>query len=252
MTSHRWDPSQYLRYGDERTRPFLDLIARVPGDARTVVDLGCGPGNDLPPLRARWPEAAIHGIDSSPDMIDRARADVADPRATFAVGDAAAWRPDGARPDVIVSNAMYQWIDRHIDLLPAAADGAAHAFAFQVPGNQDAPSHTLLATVAAEFGITDFRRVDVRDPAEYLAVLQRPGWDVDVWESTYLHVLQGPDAVFEWISGTGARPVLERLAGAEREAFIARYKAELNIAYPRRDFGTVLPFRRIFAVAVRR
>lgn len=252
MTSHRWDPSQYLRYGDERTRPFLDLLARVPGDARTVVDLGCGPGNDIAPLRARWPEAAIHGVDSSEEMIVRARADVADPKATFETGDAATWRPTGERPDVIVSNAMYQWIDQHIDLLPAVADGAAHAFAFQVPGNQDAPSHALLASVAAEFGVTDFRRVDVRDPAEYLAALQRPGWDVDVWETTYLHVLQGEHAVFEWISGTGARPVLSRLEGAERESFVERYKTELGIAYPPQDFGTVLPFRRIFAVAARR
>ncbi|CAM3664274.1 methyltransferase domain-containing protein [Tsukamurella ocularis] len=251
MTSHRWDPSQYLRYGDERTRPFLDLLARVPGDARTVVDLGCGPGNDVGPLRARWPEAAIHGVDSSAEMIERARADVADPRATFAVGDAVAWRPDGERPDVIVSNAMYQWVDRHIDLLPATADGAARAFAFQVPGNQDAPSHALLWDLAAEYGITDFRRIDVRDPAEYLAALQRPGWEIDAWETTYLHVLQGPDAVFEWISGTGARPVLARLDGAERDDFVARYKTELNIAYPPQDFGTVLPFRRIFVVAGR-
>lgn len=251
MTAHRWDPSQYLRYGDERTRPFLDLLARVPGDARTVVDLGCGPGNDVGPLRARWPEATIHGIDSSEEMIRRARADVSDPRASFETGDAAAWRPAGERPDVVVSNAMYQWIDRHIDLLPAAADGAARAFAFQVPGNQDAPSHALLAETAKAFGITDFRRVDVRDPAEYLAALQRPGWSVDVWETTYLHVLQGPDAVFEWISGTGARPVLAQLDGAERDAFVTRYKAALNDAYPPREFGTVLPFRRIFAVASR-
>ncbi len=252
MTSHRWDPSQYLRYGDERTRPFADLLARIPGDARTVVDLGCGPGNDVPPLRARWPEASILGVDSSEEMIDRARADVTDPRASFEVGDAAAWRAPADRPDVIVANAMYQWIEGHIGILPATADGARHAFAFQVPGNQNAPSHALLGRVAAEFGVTDFRRVDVRDPAEYLAALQRPGWEVDVWETTYLHVLQGPDAVFEWISGTGARPVLARLEGDDRDAFIARYKAELNAAYPPQDFGTVLPFRRIFAVAVRR
>ncbi|KXO94720.1 hypothetical protein AXK56_19080 [Tsukamurella pulmonis] len=252
MTSSRWDPSQYLRFGDERTRPFLDLLARIPGGARTVVDLGCGPGNDVAPLRARWPEATIHGVDSSAEMIERARAEVADPRTSFEIGDAAAWRPAGERPDVIVSNAMYQWVDRHIDLLPAAADGAAHAFAFQVPGNQDAPSHALLWRLAAEHGVTDFRRIDVRAPAEYLAALLRPGWEVDVWESTYLHVLQGEDAVFEWISGTGARPVLARLHGAEREDFVTRYKAELNIAYPPQDFGTVLPFRRIFAVAVRR
>ncbi|BDH55598.1 trans-aconitate methyltransferase [Tsukamurella sp. PLM1] len=183
-------------------------------------------------------------------MIERARADTTDPRVTYEVADAAAWRAP-ERPDVIVSNAMFQWVGRHIELLPGIADGAARAFAFQVPGNQDAPSHALLAATATEFGVTDFRRVDVREPVEYLAALQRPGWTVDVWESTYLHVLQGPDAVYEWISGTGARPVLARLDGAEREEFIARYKAELNIAYPPQDFGTVLPFRRILAVATR-
>ncbi|MDP0396801.1 methyltransferase domain-containing protein [Tsukamurella strandjordii] len=251
MTNHRWDPSQYLKFGDERTRPFVDLIARIPGDARTVVDLGCGAGNDVAPLRARFPGAAIHGVDSSAEMIDRARSDIQDPNVSFEVADAAAWRPDGARPDVIVSNAMFQWIDRHIELLPGIADAAAQAFAFQVPGNQDAPSHALLAEVAAEFGITGYRTVDVRDPAEYLAALHRPGWTVDVWETTYLHVLQGADAVFEWISGTGARPVLARLDGAVKDDFVARYKAELNSAYPPQEYGTVLPFRRIFAVAAR-
>ncbi|ADG77277.1 Trans-aconitate 2-methyltransferase OS=Tsukamurella paurometabola (strain ATCC 8368 / DSM /CCUG 35730 / CIP 100753 / JCM 10117 / KCTC 9821 / NBRC 16120/ NCIMB 702349 / NCTC 13040) OX=521096 GN=Tpau_0640 PE=4 SV=1 [Tsukamurella paurometabola] len=251
MTDHRWDPSQYLRFGDERTRPFLDLIARIPGTARTIVDLGCGAGNDVPPLRARWPQARIHGVDSSVEMIDRARADIDDPEATFEVADAAAWRPAGERPDVIVSNAMFQWVDGHIDALAAIADRAARAFAFQVPGNQNAPSHALLAQVAAEFGVTGYRHVDVRDPAEYLAVLQRPGWTVDAWETTYLHVLQGPDAVFEWISGTGARPVLARLDGATKDDFVRRYKAALAAAYPPQEFGTVLPFRRIFAVAVR-
>ena len=254
MTSHRWDPAQYLRFGDERTRPFADLLARIPGDARTVVDLGCGAGNDVPPLRNRWSEARIHGVDSSEEMIDRARADTTDPLVTFEVGDAVAWHPAANpqdRPDVIVSNAMFQWIDGHIDLLPGIADGAARAFAFQVPGNQDAPSHALLGELAAEFGISGYRTVDVRDPAEYLAALQRPGWRTDVWETTYLHVLQGPDAVFEWISGTGARPVLAGLDGAERERFVARYKEELSAAYPPQDFGTVLEFRRIFAVAAR-
>ncbi|GAB3131754.1 trans-aconitate 2-methyltransferase [Tsukamurella serpentis] len=249
MTS--WDPSQYLRFGGQRTRPFRDLLARIPGEADTVVDLGCGPGNDLPPLRARWPRARILGVDSSEQMIERARADNRDPLAGYELGDAAAWRPGADRPDVIVSNAMFQWIPGHLRLLPEIADGAVRAFAFQVPGNQDAPSHTLLAGLAERYGVSGHRGIDVHSPTEYLAALQRPGWTVDLWESTYLHVLPGEDAVFEWISGTGARPVLAALDGDRRAEFVAEYKAALNAAYPRQDFGTVLPFRRVFAVATR-
>lgn len=253
MTAPRWDPSQYLKFSDERTRPFVDLLTRIPVDAHTVVDLGCGAGNDVPPLRARWPEALVHGVDSSAEMIAQADRDAADARTTFEVGDAAQWSAAGERPDVVVSNAMYQWIDQHIELLPHAADQAQRAFGFQVPGNQSAPSHALLAKVAAEFGVTGYRSIDVRDPAEYLEALTRPGWTADVWETTYLHVLHGPDAVYEWISGTGARPVLAQLDDdpERKAAFIDRYKAALRVAYPQRVSGTVLPFRRIFAVAIR-
>ncbi|WP_109473719.1 methyltransferase domain-containing protein [Ornithinimicrobium cavernae] len=257
MTSATWDPGQYLRYADERGRPFVDLVARIPGEATSVVDLGCGPGQLTPVLRQRWPEAHITGLDSSAEMIARAQAENTDPLTTYDVVDAAQWTPE--RPvDVLVSNAMLQWIPDHADLLLPWTRHIAPggALAFQVPGNFDAPSHRLLWETAARPAYSRFTaalgpRAGVLEPADYLALLTRPGWQVEAWETTYLHVLQGEDPVFEWISGTGARPVLQALPAGVREEFVADYRAELRAAYPRQELGTVLPFRRIFVVAHR-
>lgn len=252
-----WDPGLYLRYADERGRPFTDLVSRITSDAATVVDLGCGPGQLTPVLRARWPAAQITGLDSSAEMIAQAQEHNSDPCATYAVADAMTWHPDGL-VDVLVSNAMLQWIPDHADLLQPWTEHIAPGgtLAFQVPGNFDAPSHQLLWEIAARPAYAPFTaelgpRAATRDPADYLGLLSRPGWSVDAWETTYLHVLAGDDPVFEWISGTGARPVLQALPADVRSLFEADYKAALRTAYPRRDHGTVLPFRRIFVVAHR-
>jgi SAM-dependent methyltransferase len=101
---HGWDATQYLRFADERTRPALDLLARLDLAApRRIVDLGCGPGNSTGLLRGRWPEAVITGLDSSADMLDAARRD--HPGIDFVTGDIAAWIP--AEPyDLVFSIAM--------------------------------------------------------------------------------------------------------------------------------------------------
>lgn len=257
MSTPSWNPGQYLRFADERGRPFVDLVSRISGEAQTIVDLGCGPGQLTPVLRDRWPLARITGLDSSPEMIARARESNHDPLTEYAVADAASWEP--SQPlDVLVSNAMLQWVPGHADLLLPWTEHLAPGgtLAFQVPGNFDAPSHRLLWETAARTAYAPFTqdlgpRAAVLEPAEYLALLSRDGWRVDAWETTYLHVLPGEDAVFEWISGTGARPVLQALPDDVRADFEADYKAALREAYPRQDIGTVLPFRRIFVVAQR-
>ena len=94
-------------------------------------------------------------------------------------------------------------------------------------------------------------RVGAHDAATYLKALRAEGCEVDAWETTYLHVLHGEDPVFAWISGTGARPILQSLPDDLRPAFEAEYKARLRAAYPDDGSGVVLPFRRIFAVARR-
>jgi trans-aconitate 2-methyltransferase len=160
--------------------------------------------------------------------------------------------------DVLVSNATLQWVPGHLELLERFLGWLAPGgwLAVQVPGNFGEPSHTLLAEVAArpqwKERLADLPRPSVQEPATYLGRLAQLGMDVDAWETTYLQVLPGEDAVLQWMRGTGLRPVLSALADDdERTAFEAEYGELLRQAYPRRAFGTVLPFRRIFLVAQR-
>jgi trans-aconitate 2-methyltransferase len=251
-----WDPTTYLEFADERSRPFVDLQSRIKvADPKVVVDLGCGPGQLTASLANRWPEAHILGLDSSPEMIRQA-AKLAGPRLSFQLQDLRDWQPE-TPADVIISNATLQWVPRHRELLPTliTALNPKGWLAFQVPGNFDEPSHRLLRQLAADPRYAP-ELIDVvwptsADAAAYLDDLAQLGCSVDGWETTYLHVLSGPNPVFRWISGTGARPVLQALSDDHRGQFIAEYQELLEQAYPTKPYGTVLPFRRIFIVARR-
>lgn len=254
MTGHTWDPERYLTYADERGRPFADLLARVgAAEPGRVVDLGCGPGNLTGWLRQRWPSAQVTGLDSSPEMVARAR-ETGPPGVRFDVADLREWRA-GRPVDVLVSNATLQWVPGHLDLLPQLVGQVAAGgwLAFQVPGNFGEPSHVLLHELAADerFArhVEGVARPAAHGPEVYLDVLLALGCRVDAWETTYLHLLPGEDPVFAWISGTGARPVLQALPEPLREEFEAEYMTLLREAYPSGPHGTVLPFRRVFVVA---
>ncbi len=250
-----WDPVKYLDFADHRGRPFYDLISRVGApDPRLVVDLGCGPGTLTGALRERWPGATVQALDSSPEMVAAARG-----RGIAAeVMDVAAWRPP-EDADVVVCNAVLQWVPKHEELLrrwvgelPAGA-----WLAFQVPGNFGAPSHAIVRELAAgprwrsELAQTTLRGEDaVLQLDGYAAMLTAAGGLVDAWETTYLQRLSGEDPVLEWISGTSLRPVKAALPGDRWAQFRADLAPRLRAAYPRRsDGGTWFPFRRIFVVA---
>jgi trans-aconitate 2-methyltransferase len=251
---HTWDPDRYLTYADERGRPFVELMARVGAEApASVVDLGCGPGNLTSLLRERWPDADISGLDSSREMIEQARS--AEPSITFEVADLRGWAAAGDPVDVLISNATLQWVPDHLDLLPSLVGRVRPGgwLALQVPGNFEEPSHTIRRDLAAEAPYAEHTR-DVavpssHDPVVYLEALAGLGCTVDAWETTYLHVLTGPDPVFAWVSGTGARPTLQALPDDLRPAFEDEFRRRLRAAYPERDGRVVLPFRRVFAVA---
>ncbi len=253
----RWDPDVYARYADERGRPFLDLVARISATSpRRVVDLGCGTGALTARLAERWPAARVEGIDSSPDMIAAAaRLDVA---VSFRVEDIEAWTMP-ADADVVVCNAALQWVPAHRNLLRswAVAVPPGGWLAFQVPGNFDSPSHALMRSLAmtarwaAVLAGVLHHHEPVASPAEYASVLLEAGLAVDVWETTYLHVLSGPDPALEWLRGTGLRPILTALGEPDAQEFTAALAARLRVAYPASAYGTVFPFRRLFAVAHR-
>lgn len=254
----RWDPGLYARHAGHRGRPFFDLVARIDDSSpRSVVDLGCGPGDLTEALARRWPAAAVRGVDASADMIDAARRRPAPPNLSFEEGDVRDYRPGS--DEVVVTNAVLQWVPGHRDLVSAWAEGlpAGGWLALQVPGNFSAPSHALLREHAASprwAGTLEgvLRHDDaVGDPTDYLQLLLAAGLDADVWETTYQQVLPGEDAVLGWVRGTALRPVLEVLSDAEAAEFEAGYADLLRTAYPRDGYGTVFGFRRIFAVGHR-
>ncbi|MDT5038934.1 MAG: trans-aconitate 2-methyltransferase [Micromonosporaceae bacterium] len=262
-----WDPAQYELFAAERARPFHDLVAQVPtADPARVVDLGCGPGTATATLADRWPAAHVYGLDSSPEMIAAADRLTRPGRLEFGLADIVGWRPDPASIDVIVSNAALQWVSNHLAALPGWADALrpGGTLAVQVPVSNSLDAMTAFRTTATSprwvdrlgavaAGIGPQSITPVRPLADYLDVLAGSGLGVNAWETTYLHVLAGTDPVLEWFAGTGLRPYLAALA-ADPDAS-ARFRTEvaerLRVAYPRRDYGTVLPFRRLFVVASR-
>ena len=251
-----WNPQQYLRYSDERALPFRHLVAAIGHlEPRAVVDLGCGPGGLTATLLERWPAANIVGIDTSKEMIDHARRREIGERLSFEIGDALNWR--AAQPmDLILSNACFHWIDDHRalfdHLLPQLADGGV--LAFQIPANHAEPSHVILGELCTNPRWRDrldgLPRTGVREPEWYLAELGDRGLRVTAWQTTYLHVLEGEDAVLEWVRGTALRPVLERLPPDERRLFLGHYGDLLREAYPATGGTTLFRFRRTFVVAV--
>lgn len=255
MSAPAWDPAQYLKFGDERARPALDLLARVPAPSpKTVYDLGCGPGTVTALLKHRWPAARIVGVDRSEPMLAEARAK--HPGIEFVRADIADFRPD-APADVIVSNAALHWLSDHVRLFPALARALAPGgtLAVQMPHVNHQTSHRLMAESAsagpwrtkAEAALPRYPDHGAADYYGWLAPLASA---VDIWETIYHHALAGEHAVLEWMKGAALRPLLAALDDAAREGFLADYRNRLARAYPVRPDGTtIFPFRRLFIVA---
>jgi trans-aconitate 2-methyltransferase len=249
-----WNPTQYLRFSEERTRPCRDLAARIdlPPRAR-IVDLGCGPGNSTEVLAERWPDADLNGLDSSPEMIANARA--AHPDWHWITGDIAHWaaEPDGDPYDLVFSNAALQWVPDHAAVFPRLLE-RARTLAVQVPGNWDGPAHQTMREVATRYPLEGrVREWFTHDTGFYYDTLAPHASALDIWATEYLHILDNAEAIVEWYKGTGMRPFLEALAiGEDKARFTADYLEAIRDVYPARPDGKVLfPFRRLFLLASR-
>lgn len=254
----KWDAEQYLKFAGERTQPVYDLLHRIRlENPRRIVDMGCGPGNSTEVLRQRWPAAYLAGVDSSPEMIAKARQSC--PEGVWVQGDAANWR--GEEPfDLIFSNAMLHWVPDHDGacrhLLDLLAPGGA--LAIQVPAHYDSPLHREIIEVShdprwGERMEGARRAMTNQPPGFYYDLLTSLCSHLDLWETTYYQVMSGPEAILEWFRGTGLRPYLEALEGQEEpRAFEQLLLKRYTETYPRRASGNVLfPFRRLFLVAYR-
>jgi trans-aconitate 2-methyltransferase len=251
-----WDATQYLKFEDERTRAARDLLAQVPlHTANCVYDLGCGPANSTELLVARFPGAEITGVDSSPEML--AKAKKALPSLHFIAADLTAWTAEKPA-DLLFANAVFQWLPDHLSVLERllGALPSGGILAVQMPDNLGEPSQVLMREIA-ETGpfaakLTGIERDQIAAPEIYYDRLKPLCASFDIWHTIYNHALAGPEAIVEWLMGTGLRPYLAPLDEAERTAYLAAYLNGIKKIYiPRADGRVLLRFPRIFMVAVR-
>jgi len=254
-----WNPELYRQFETERTRPAQELLARVTGQrARYVTDLGCGPGNSTELLKQRFPQADLTGIDNSGTMLESARTRL--PGCAFEQADIAGWQP-AAPQDLLYANASLQWLPDHQTLLPRLMGHLAPGgtLAVQMPDNRNEPTHRLMREVAArdpwkaKIGEAAAGRVSILSPGEYYDLLSPLAESVDLWRTTYFHILPSPSAVVDWVRATGLRPFLAPLDHVGQQTFLQHYQAEIDLAYPkRRDGNVLLAFPRLFLVARRK
>ena len=253
-----WSASQYLKFEDERTRPPRDLIAQIPlARAARVVDMGCGPGNSTELLLARYPDAEVIGLDSSPNMLAQARERL--PQCTFVEADLSTWSPVKGT-DVLFANAVFQWVPDHPAVLRRLMEAlpSGGVLAVQMPDNTDQPALALMREVASRgpwaksSSVNHAARDELPRPAAYYDLLKPVATRLDIWHTIYNHVMGGPEAIVEWFKGSALRPFLSALDPAMGEEFLAAYLAEIKQHYrPRHDGKVLLPFPRVFIVAVR-
>ncbi len=253
-----WSARQYLKFEDERTRPPRDLLVQVPLERpRRVVDLGCGPGNSTELLVERFPQSEVVGLDSSPDMLRKARERL--PQCSFIEADMATWTPEPGT-DLLFANAAFQWVPDHTAVLRRLLEALPErgVLAVQMPDNTREPALVFQREVgesgpwSANPEVQAAARDDLPPPETYYDLLKPVCAHIDIWHSIYNHVMAGPEGIVEWFKGSSLQPFLSPLDKTAREQFLAAYTERIVKAYkPRFDGKVLLRFPRLFIVAAR-
>ena len=262
-----WSANQYLKFGNERTRAVRELVSQIPlSRPERIVDVGCGPGNSTAVLAARFPDSKISGMDSSPDMLDKARK--AMPGVEFVQGDLTTYAPE-AGADLIFGNAVFHWL-RQEDRIPTIlrllkTQRPGGVLAFQVPDNYEEPTHRAMRETALLDGpwFEHFQALPadqrpefdpIETPADYYNALIPLCDKVDIWHTLYQHPLDSPTSIVEWVKGSGLQPFLNALPDKEvRDQYLKAYEQRIAELHPKLADGKVLlRYPRLFVIATRK
>lgn len=249
-----WNPGRYHQFQSERFAPFEDLLALVKiRDGMKVVDLGCGTGELTRRLADNLPGSKVVGIDSSREMLERAREQM---RAGLRFELGAIEKVEGAW-DIVFSHAAIQWVDDHhaliLRLLSLVSPNGQ--LVVQLPSNHAHPTHTLIREIAAEEPFVSAlggwnRLPPVLSISEYAELLhEHGGKELTVFEKVYHSLLDNSDALAQWTQGTALVPYFERLPEKLHAAFMKRYREKLAARFP--SSPVFYPFRRILFAATR-
>jgi trans-aconitate 2-methyltransferase len=274
-----WSATQYLKFNNERTRAVYDLVAQIQPHITSpnprIYDLGCGPGNSTKVLLDAFSSARITGMDSSPDMLEKANATFSDKEAVdFVTGDLSTFKVED-KADVIFSNAVFHWL-RSTERIPTlvrffSSLEKGGVLAIQVPDNYHESSHRMMRETASQSSkpwsddfsstnigdVSDPTRPDldpIEPPSAFYNALIPHASHVNIWRTNYMHVLKDAGAIVEWVKGTGLQPYLNRIEGEDaKQAFLEEYERGLKKEYPElEDEKVLLGYPRLFVVAVRK
>jgi trans-aconitate 2-methyltransferase len=255
-----WDPELYNRFRRYRAEPFELILERLAVRSDdTIVDLGCGTGENTIELARRATDGRATGIDSSSAMIARAEALCAglEPqfrrRLTFVEGDFREFAAD-REYSIVFSNAALQWTPNHREVLErwSRALQPGGRLVVQMPSNHEETAQATLGGLARDPAWRDLigdletpSRV-VESPEQYRAILVALGLvDVDCYYHTFHHPMESPAAIVEFSQSTTLRPFLARIPEARHGEFVAEFTRRLQAAYGTRGPLT-FNFRRLF------
>lgn len=253
-----WNPEQYDKFRREREQPFFDLLAFVtPKPNLRVLDLGCGTGALTAEAHTRLRARETVGIDRSPRMLDAALKAGAAAGLRFEVGTIEAFQDRDAY-DLILSNAAFHWVEDHASLVPRlfAALKPGGQLAFQVPAMHDSVTHRLAEELTTSEPFRSafagwHKRQPVLTPDAYAQLLYRTGFTGQrVRLTVYPHVLEGPEAVVDWMKGTLLTEYERRLPPDLFAEFVDAYRDRL-LAKLDRTRPYFFPFNRILCWGAR-
>lgn len=253
-----WNAQLYLKFKKERTQPSIDLINRLNfQNPKKVIDIGCGPGNSTALLKKHYPDAYILGVDSSPNMIEKAVKEC--PDIDFMLFDASKDFDMLDRDfDIVFSNACIQWVPDHKRLLTDMMSilNPGGIMAVQVPNQVEMSINSVISEVTKsdkwKSKFRSERKFHNLAEEEYFDLLYEISSDFSMWKTIYFHRLPSQESIVEWYKSTGLRPYLEVLNDDEKSDFEKDILQKVKEHYPICAGGEVIfRFYRLFFIAKR-